>query len=107
MTPQERAHFVREKMPAEGLFAEKSGRVAPNAFALDAAHVELIEKLGLVLHHFNQACNLLYRQSAAGKAHTWVAPLLDAGKPPEIIALSRHDKVKGQVPAVIRPDLIL
>jgi hypothetical protein len=107
MTPQERAHFIRDKMPAEGLFAEKSWRVAPQSFALGAAHVELIEKLGLVLHHFNQACNLLYRQSAAGKAHTWVAPLLDAGKPPEIITLSRHDKVKGQVPAVIRPDLIL
>jgi hypothetical protein len=107
MTPQERGKFVREKMPAEGLFADKSWRVAPNAFALGAAHVELIEKLGIVLHRFNQACNLLYRQSAAGKAHTWVAPLLDAGKPPELIALARHDKVKGQVPAVIRPDLIL
>ena len=67
----------------------------------------MIEKLGLVLHHFNTACNLLYRQSAAGKAHPWVAPLLDAGKPPELIALARHDKVKGQIAAVIRPDLIL
>ena len=70
-------------------------------------HVALLEKLGLVLHRFNTACNLLYRQSAAGKAHPWVAPLLDAGKPPELVALSRHDKVKGHVPAVIRPDLIL
>ena len=70
-------------------------------------HVELIEKLGIALHRFNTACNLLYRQSAAGKAHPWVATLLDAGKPPELVALSRHDKVKGHVPAVIRPDLIL
>jgi hypothetical protein len=107
MTPLERVHYIREHLPAEGLFMDKSWRVAPQPFALDAAHVELIEKLGLVLHRFNTACNLLYRQSAAGKAHPWVAPLLDAGKPPEIIALSRHDKVKGQVPAVIRPDLIL
>jgi hypothetical protein len=107
MTPLERAHYVRDHMPAEGLFAEKTWRIPPVPLALDAAHVELIEKLGLVLHHFNQACNLLYRQSAAGRAHPWVAPLLDAGKPPELVALSRHDKVKGQVPAVIRPDLIL
>jgi hypothetical protein len=107
MTPLERAHHVRDQLPAEGLFAEKTWRVAPNAFALSAAHVELLEKLGLVLHHFNTACNLLYRQSAAGKAHPWVAPLLDAGKPPELIALARHDKIKGHVAAVIRPDLIL
>jgi hypothetical protein len=107
MTPLERAHYVRDHLPAEGLFAEKSWRVATRAFALGPAHVELIEKLGIVLHHFNQACNLLYRQSAAGKSHPWVAPLLDAGKPPELVALSRHEKVRGQVPAVIRPDLIL
>ena len=107
MTPLERAHYVRDHIPAEGLFAEKTWRIAPQPFALSPAHVELIEKLGLVLHRFNNACNLLYRQSAAGKAHPWVAPLLDAGKPPELIALSRHDKVKGQVSAVIRPDLIL
>jgi hypothetical protein len=107
MTLLERAHYVRDHMPAEGLFAEKTWRIAPRPFALGSTHVELIEKLGLVLHRFNQACNLLYRQSAAGKAHPWVAPLLDAGKPPEIIALSRHDKVKGQTSAVIRPDLIL
>jgi hypothetical protein len=107
MTPLERAHYVRDHLPAEGLFAEKTWRIAPRPFALGSTHIELIEKLGLVLHRFNQACNLLYRQSAAGKAHPWVAPLLDAGKPPELIALSRHDKVKGQTSAVIRPDLIL
>ncbi len=107
MTPLERAHYVRDHVPAEGLFAEKTWRVAPQPFTLDTAHVELLEKLGIVLHHFNTACNLLYRQSAAGKIHPWVAPLLDAGKPPELIALSRHEKIKGQVPAVIRPDLIL
>jgi hypothetical protein len=107
MTPLERAHYVRDHLPAEGLFAEKTWRIAPAPFALSPAHVELIEKLGLVLHHFNRACNLLYRQSAAGHAHPWVAPLLDAGKPPELIALARHDKVKGHVAAVIRPDLIL
>ena len=107
MTPPERSRYVREHLPAEGLFAEKTWRIAPGPFELSARHVELIEKLGIVLHRFALACNLLYRQSAAGKAHPWVAALLDAGKPPELIALGRHDKIKGQVPAVIRPDLIL
>jgi hypothetical protein len=107
MTPLERAHYVRDHLPQAGLFAEKTWRIAPRPFELSALHVELIEKLGLVLHRFNLACNLLYRQSAAGKVHPWVSVLLDAGKPPELVALARHDKVKGQVPAVIRPDLIL
>jgi len=107
MTPLERAHYVRDHIPAEGLFAEKAWRIAPQPFVLSAVHAELIEKLGIVLHRFNTACNLLYRQSAAGKTHPWVAPLLDAGKPEELIALSRHEKIKGHVPAVIRPDLIL
>jgi hypothetical protein len=107
MTPLERAQFVRERLPAEGLFAEKSWRIPSSPLELGPRHLELLEKLGLVIHRFNLACNLLYRQSVAGKAHPWVAPLLDAGKPPELVALSRHDKVKGQVSAVIRPDLIL
>ncbi len=98
---------MREHLPAEGLFAEKTWRIAPRPFELGPAHVELIGKLGLVLHRFNVACNLLYRQSAEGKAHGWVAPLLDAGKPPELVALARDEAVKGEVPAVIRPDLIL
>jgi len=107
MTPLERARYVRDHLPAGGLFAEKTWRIAPQAFALSPAHTEMLEKLGIVLHRFNTACNLLYRQSVAGKSHPWVAPLLDAGKPPELVALSRHEKVKGQVSAVIRPDLIL
>jgi hypothetical protein len=94
MTPLERAHDVRNHLPAGGLFAEKTWRIAPQPFALGPAHAELLEKLGVVLHHFNTACNLLYRQSVAGKAHPWVAPLLDAGKPPELIALSRHEKAR-------------
>ena len=107
MTPLERAHYVLDHVPAEGLFAEKAWRIAPRPFELSAKHTELLEKLGIVLHRFNTACNLLYRQSAAGKAHPWVAQLLDAGKPAELIALSRDERVKSHVPAVIRPDLIL
>lgn len=107
MTPLERGRFVRERIPSEGLFAEKAWRIAPEPFILDAEHAELLEKIGLVLHHFNTACNLLYRQSATGKMFPWVAQLLDAGKPPELIEVSRNEKMKGHVSAIIRPDLIM
>ena len=110
MTP-DRARCITSAtdLPSEEASSRRrSGAFAPAAFSnwMRSALWSCSEKLGLVLHRFNLACNLLYRQSAAGKAHPWVAPLLDAGKPPELVALSRHDKVKGQVPAVIRPDLI-
>jgi hypothetical protein len=107
MTSQERAEFVRGRLPTGGLFAEKEWRIAPGSFPLSAAHAKLLEQLGPLLHGFNQACNLLYRHSVAGKQPAWIHRLLDAGKPEELVALSRHAAVKAQVPAVIRPDLIL
>lgn len=107
MTSAERASFVRNRLPAEGLFAEKSWLIAPQSFGLSPAHVDIINRLGNVLHKFNQACNLLYRQSVAGKQPAWVAQLLDAGKPQSLIEISRSEKLKSKVPAVIRPDLIL
>lgn len=105
--PVERAAFVRSFVPEGGLFDGKEWRVAPNAFALSDAHIQLIERLGRVLHKFNLAANLLYRQSVQGKQPAWIAALLDAGKPPELVAIARDRRLKGQLPAVIRPDLIL
>lgn len=102
-----RLEQITSRMPQNGLFAEKTWRIAASAFSLDSKHVEQIEKLGHLLHRFNQACNLLYRQSVQGKKPAWIAELLDRGKPPELIALAREDKLKNQLPAVIRPDLVL
>jgi hypothetical protein len=56
---------------------------------------------------FYRAVNLLYRQSAEGKQPAWVAQLLDAGKPAELIELQRSPAFKSDVPRVIRPDLVL
>ncbi len=107
MTPAERVAAVRAKIPTGGLFAEKEWRVAPEAFPLPPKHLEKLEKLGHVLHLFAKACNLLYRQSVRGKQPAWIADLLDRGKPPELIALARADGIAQEVPAVIRPDLIV
>ncbi len=107
ISPVDRLKHITSRLPETGLFAEKSWRIPPAPLALSTTHVQLLEKLGLVLHHFNQACNNLYRQSASGKIHPWVAQLLDYGKPPELVAIARHEKTKGHLPAVIRPDLIL
>ena len=51
--------------------------------------------------------NLLYRRSVEGKAPTWVAELLDQGKPAELIAHQRDPAFKNDLPRVIRPDVLL
>ncbi len=107
MTTPSRLEQIRSRMPEGGLFAEKTWRIADTAFSLSSKHVEQIEKLGHQLHRFNQACNLLYRQSWQGKKPAWIAELLDRGKPPELIAIARDERIKNHLPAVIRPDLIL
>lgn len=107
MTSPSRLDFIRSRFPAQGLFDGKSWRIAASAFQLPPKHTEQIEKLGHLLHRFNQACNLLYRQSWQGKKPAWIAQLLDKGKPPELIALARDERVKNHLPAVIRPDLVI
>ncbi|HEY8966224.1 MAG TPA: hypothetical protein VIM58_07265 [Candidatus Methylacidiphilales bacterium] len=107
MNASDRVAAIRSKIPSGGLFAEKEWRIAPEAFPLSPQHVEKLEKLGHVLHLFAKACNLLYRQSVRGKQPAWIADLLDRGKPPELVALSRADAVAQEVPAVIRPDLLV
>jgi hypothetical protein len=105
--PAARARFVREAMPEGGLFAGMDWRISPEAFPLDAEQVEELEQLGQRLYVFQQACNLLYRQSVEGKAPAYVAQWLDAGKPAALVELSRDKALKNLVPDVIRPDLLM
>ena len=103
----QRAQFVRDALPAGGLFAGQTWRISPEPFPLSKELVAQLEWLGRVTLQFYRAVNLLYRQSAEGKQPAWVAELLDAGKPPELIALQRSPAFKNELPRVIRPDLVL
>ncbi len=107
MNAAERAHYVRDQLPSGGLFAGLTWRIAPTAFPLPASLVTELEALGPQLLAFYRACNTLYRHSVAGKQPKWIADYLDAGKPAELIALSRSERFKSAVPRVIRPDVIL
>jgi hypothetical protein len=103
----ERAGFVREHLPAEGLFADHDWRTSPEPFALGPALAKEIESLGRVLLQFYRAVNLLYRKSVEGKQPEWVARWLDLGKPADLIQLQRSPAMKNEVPRVIRPDLLI
>ena len=101
-----RVRAVRDAFPPEGLFAEKEWLLSPRAFALSDGFVDELEKLGYRLHLFQRACNLLYQLSVKGKQPAWIAAYLDAGKPPELVALSRERIFRDDIAQIIRPDII-
>jgi hypothetical protein len=105
--PGARARFIRDSIPAGGLFAGQDWRVSPDPFPIGAELAGLLESLGRVLLQFNRAVNLLYRRSLEGKQPAWVAQWLDQGKPPELLEVQRSAAMKGELPRVIRPDIIL
>ncbi len=107
MNPLEAARSVQRALPAGGLFHEKEWRVAPRPFPLPEGFATELEKLGHRLSLFVRACDLLYRQSVKGRQPTWVADLLDAGKPAELVAFQREHSTSDDVARVIRPDIIL
>ena len=105
--PADQARFVRDQIPAGGLFAGLDWRISPAPFPLGENVAKEIESLGRVLLQFYRAVNLLYRKSAEGRQPEWVARWLDLGKPAELIALQRSPAFKNDVPRVIRPDILL
>jgi hypothetical protein len=105
--PETAARFVREQIPANGLFTGLVWRISPMPFPLGAELAKEIESLGRVLLQFYRAVNLLYRKSVDGKQPDWIARWLDLGKPAELIALQRSPAFKNDVPRVIRPDILL
>ena len=107
MNAGERARFVRDQLPPQGLFAGATWRIAPEAFVVSKELAAKLEALGSQLLAFYRACNVMYRHSVAGKLPHWIAEYLDAGKPKELVELSRRDRFKSHVPRVIRPDVIL
>lgn len=98
---------LMKQLPAGGLFAGGEWRWSPEPLRLSRAEARFIQALGHPLASFQQACDTLYRRSAAGSLPGWLAALLDAGKPQWLIAAQRAAGAAGQQPGIIRPDLIL
>ncbi len=103
----EKLTAIRDAYPTEGLFAEKDWLKSPEPFAIDRSFEKELEQLGHQLFVFQRACNQLYQLSVKGKQPPWVAHYLDAGKPAELIEISRRKEFRDALPMVIRPDLIL
>jgi len=113
MTARDQALFLNENMPA-GLFqgvgvdqSRVAWRLSPDPFWLEPELFARIDALGTDLLAFYKALSALYARSARGTAPAFIAEYLDCGKPETIVKLSRQNRFKGDLPGVIRPDLIL
>ena len=82
-------------------------RIAPEPFCLTPGLVRTLEDLGPVLLAFLKGANRLYGESVHGRAPGWIAEWLDLGKPRHLVAYSRMNRFKHDLPAVIRPDLVV
>lgn len=101
-----RLDAIHAALPKSGLFSSR-WRWSPRPLAVSRAIGRQLQGLGHVLAQFQRASDSLYQLSHQQHAPTWVAELLDAGKPDWMIAAQRSAGLQSQRPRVIRPDLLL
>lgn len=106
---------IRAALDEQPLFEDKTWRLSPEAFPLTAAQVEEIGQIGQACLEFYRALETLYLRSVEGRnllrnrelKAPWVAEYLDRGKPEELLRHGRHKRLRGTLPLVMRPDLLL
>lgn len=97
----------KEQIAQEELFQGENFRVAPVPLALKPEEIDFLERLGDHVLNFMRTCNLLHRRAWKGEAPDWITDYLDRGKPERIVQLARQKKFNGDLPLVLRPDLLL
>ena len=108
---------INENSPEGGLFqgdrtnlhpqSRLPWRISPEPFWLTPEQYDFLERLGPLILSFYRAANLLYHQSVKGLQPQWVQRYMDAGKPERVVDFGRLNRIKSQLPLVMRPDLIL
>jgi len=97
------------------LFENKTWRLSPEAWPLTPEQVAELEAIGEACVALQNALENLYLRSASGKkllrnqplVAPWVAEYLDRGKPDSLVAHGRDARLRGVLPPVLRPDLLL
>jgi len=87
--------------------AAPSWRVSPDPYYLSSEEILFFEDLGCHLLKFYTVLNSLYADSVKGKIPSWFAQYLDAGKPDDLVAYSRMKRIRGDLPGIIRPDIMV
>lgn len=106
---------IESALSAQPLFAAKTWQLSPEAWPLTREQVAQLEQIGTACLEFHQALETLYLRSVAGKnllrnkplLAPWVAEYLDRGKPASLVEHARDARMRGVLPPVLRPDLLL
>ena len=96
--------FPKETQNEKGV---PNWRVSPEPYYLSSEEILFFEDLGSHLLKFYSVLNSLYADSVKGKIPSWFAQYLDAGKPENLVAYSRMKRIRGDLPGIIRPDIIV
>ncbi len=98
---------LKSALPESGLRKGDQWLFSSRPFELTKGEARSMMRLGHPLAKFQRASESIYQRSAKGLLPTWIAQLLDAGKPEWLIEQQRSARLERQLPQVIRPDLIL
>lgn len=106
---------IQEALLQQSMLEDKSWMIAPEAWGLDARTLSELESIGQACMEFLHAHEQLYRFSVEGHNllrngtfHApWVAEYLDRGKPAGLIEHGLREEHRGNIPCILRPDLIL
>lgn len=106
---------LQSALSAQPLFEAKTWQLSPEAWPLTRDQVEQLEQIGGACLEFHQALETLYLRSVAGKnllrnkplVAPWVVDYLDRGKPAALVQHARDQRLRGVLPPVLRPDLLL
>ena len=102
--------LAQSNLFSKAIQAEKaapSWRVSPEPYYLSSEEILFFEDLGCHLLKFYTVLNSLYSDSVKGKIPSWFAQYLDAGKPDDLVAYSRMKRIRGDLPGIIRPDIMV
>jgi len=98
---------IKTALPESKLRHGAQWLFSPEPFKLSKKEAREIQSLGHSLAMFQKASESIYQRSALGRLPNWISKLLDIGKPEWMIEIQRNPGLRGALPRVIRPDLIL
>src|SRR4030067_3444669 len=105
MSPADRCRHIREKLTEDGVYNQ--WLVSPEPFLIGLDEFRFLELLGPSLYSFYKASNKIYYESLNKRQPAWISRYLNQGKPQSLIEYASMNRMKGLLPGVIRPDIIL
>ena len=113
--PEDICLEIESSLIQAGLYSKKlrgekntpSWRISPEPYYLSAKEISFFNDLGFHLLKFYVALNCFYTDSVKGKLPSWFAQYLDAGKPDDLVNYSRMKRTRGDLPGIIRPDIMV